>query len=106
MSLSLNGVTLASVRERDQQDPLAHFKQRFALPEGVLYLDGNSLGAQPMAAKQAVTNTLDQMARRVNQRLEPGLVRCTRAPGQPIGSDYWRQARRSERYRQYHFEYL
>lgn len=60
MSLSLNGVTLASVRERDQQDPLAHFKQRFALPEGMLYLDGNSLGAQPMAAKQAVTNTLDQ----------------------------------------------
>ncbi|RUR36510.1 kynureninase [Vreelandella populi] len=60
MSASLNGVTLAYVRERDQQDPLADFKHRFALPEGVLYLDGNSLGAQPSAAKQAVDDTLDQ----------------------------------------------
>lgn len=60
MSASLNGVTLTHVRERDQQDPLADFKRRFALPEGVLYLDGNSLGAQPSAAKQAVDDTLDQ----------------------------------------------
>ena len=60
MSQNLNGVTLESVRERDQQDPLANFKKRFSLPEGMLYLDGNSLGAQPVAAKQAVNNTLDQ----------------------------------------------
>ena len=60
MSTSLNGVSLTSVRERDHQDPLANFKHLFALPEGVLYLDGNSLGAQPSAAKQAVDDTLDQ----------------------------------------------
>ncbi len=53
-------VSLDSVRERDRQDPLADFKSHFALPEGVLYLDGNSLGAQPKAAKQAVDETLDQ----------------------------------------------
>ncbi|MBT2773622.1 kynureninase [Halomonas sp. ISL-60] len=53
-------VNLDSVRERDRQDPLAAFKSRFALPEGILYLDGNSLGAQPKAAKQAVDDTLDQ----------------------------------------------
>ncbi|MFG6177552.1 kynureninase [Halomonas sp. THAF12] len=53
-------VSLERVRELDRQDPLADFKCRFALPEGVLYLDGNSLGAQPTAARQAVDGTLDQ----------------------------------------------
>ncbi len=31
----------------DAADPLAGFKSRFDLPEGVIYLDGNSLGARP-----------------------------------------------------------
>ncbi|WP_447556304.1 kynureninase [Vreelandella sp. EE22] len=60
MSDSLNGVTLQGVQQRDQQDPLACFKTRFTLSEGMLYLDGNSLGAQPVAAKRAVDDTLDQ----------------------------------------------
>ncbi|WP_447928984.1 kynureninase [Vreelandella sp. EE27] len=60
MSDSYNGVSLQSVRERDRNDPLAAFKGHFALPEGMLYLDGNSLGAQPQAARKAVDDTLDQ----------------------------------------------
>jgi len=35
---------------RDEQDPLAHLRAHFALPEGVIYLDGNSLGARPHTA--------------------------------------------------------
>jgi kynureninase len=31
--------------ERDHNDPLAHFRGCFSLPEGINYLDGNSLGA-------------------------------------------------------------
>lgn len=31
----------------DQQDQLKVFKNEFALPENVIYLDGNSLGARP-----------------------------------------------------------
>ncbi|MFU1926062.1 kynureninase [Bordetella hinzii] len=34
----------------DQADVLAPLKAQFALPPGVLYLDGNSLGAKPRAA--------------------------------------------------------
>ncbi|NIC05608.1 kynureninase [Billgrantia bachuensis] len=47
-------LTHDDVRELNRQDPLASFKSRFALPAGTIYLDGNSLGAQPAAASEAV----------------------------------------------------
>ncbi|SDU14067.1 kynureninase [Pseudomonas yamanorum] len=34
----------------DAQDPLAPLRNQFALPAGVIYFDGNSLGARPVAA--------------------------------------------------------
>lgn len=34
----------------DRDDPLGALRAQFALPEGVIYLDGNSLGARPRAA--------------------------------------------------------
>ena len=37
----------------DARDPLDHLRQRFVIPEGVRYLDGNSLGAlQPAVAER------------------------------------------------------
>lgn len=53
-------VTYEKACQLDRDDPLAGYKKRFSLPEGVLYLDGNSLGAQPTKAREAVAATMDQ----------------------------------------------
>ena len=44
--------------ELDAADPLALFRDRFALPQGVVYLDGNSLGPLPKATEARVLETV------------------------------------------------
>ena len=48
------------IRELDRLDPLAAKRDLFALPEGVVYLDGNSLGALPLSARQRAAQIVDQ----------------------------------------------
>lgn len=44
----------------DAADPLAKFRERFILPEGVIYLDGNSLGALPRATPERVQQVVER----------------------------------------------
>ncbi len=44
----------------DAADPLAHVRRRFTLPEGLVYLDGNSLGALPTCVPDAVADVVRQ----------------------------------------------
>ena len=93
-------MTLEEARALDAADPLAPFRARFALPEGVIYLDGNSLGPLPHDARAALAKTSshqwgDRLIRswnegwleaptRIGNRLAP-LIGA--APGEVIACD-------------------
>lgn len=44
----------------DAADPLAPWRERFVLPSGLVYLDGNSLGALPRAVIERVRSTIEE----------------------------------------------
>lgn len=44
----------------DRADELASFRYEFVLPEGVIYLDGNSLGALPKAAPERARQVVEE----------------------------------------------
>ena len=50
--------------ERDWNDPLASFRARFELPEGVIYLDGNSLGPPSVGMRARIESLLADEWRR------------------------------------------
>jgi kynureninase len=56
------------IRALDEADPIRAFRQRFSLPQGVIYLDGNSLGALPAA-------TAPRLNEVVRQEWGDGLIR-------------------------------
>ena len=45
---------------RDAADPLAAHRRAFSLPEGVIYLDGNSLGALPLSTSARVREVIER----------------------------------------------
>lgn len=71
---------LDEARARDAADPLARYRDRFILPDGVIYLDGNSLGALPRA-------TPARLAQVVESEWGDGLIRSWNAA--PGGGPGW-----------------
>jgi kynureninase len=61
-------ISLDHCTELDKTDPLAHCKGRFQLPNGLIYLDGNSLGAMPKSVPP-------RMKRAIEQEWAVGLIR-------------------------------
>ena len=50
---------LDRARQLDAADPLRDYRDRFVLPEGVIYLDGNSLGALPKVTRERMHQVID-----------------------------------------------
>ena len=61
-------MTRDEARALDRADPMLRFRSRFALPEGIIYLDGNSLGPPPR-------NTAPQLADMIEQQWGDRLIR-------------------------------
>jgi kynureninase len=66
--------SLDAVAALDAADPLRALRDRFALPDGVIYLDGNSLGPPPKAA-------FDEVKHAMRQEWGDGLIRSWNAAG-------------------------
>ncbi len=53
-------ISRSECQARDERDPLAPLRHQFYLPEGLSYLDGNSLGALPVAVSECLRTTLER----------------------------------------------
>jgi kynureninase len=52
-------LTRAIFESFDRADPLRSFRDKFAMPQGVIYLDGNSLGALPRASSARLQRVVE-----------------------------------------------
>lgn len=54
----MSELTLEGARAWDAADPLRDFRDRFMLPPGLVYLDGNSLGALPRSTLERIAHVM------------------------------------------------
>ena len=67
-------ISLQDCQARDAADPLRELRNLFSIPEGVIYLDGNSLGVMPKTAAA-------RAAQVVTQEWGQGLIRSWNTAG-------------------------
>ena len=81
------GFTRADAEALDAADPLAGLRQEFHLPEGLLYLDGNSLGPMACRVRDRVSPDRRQgVGRGADPRLEHGRLDGSAAAASATGS--------------------
>lgn len=66
--------SLADIKAMDLADPIASFRERFHLPDGIIYLDGNSLGPAPKSV-------FDEMQKAIHEEWANGLIRSWNKAG-------------------------
>ena len=72
----------------DERDPLRRFRARFApIDDGLIYLDGNSLGRLPEATRDRLAETIEQWGRRLIRGWEEGWMELPVTLGDRLGRE-------------------
>ncbi len=71
----------------DTEDPLAPFRERFEIADPALvYLDGNSLGRLPRAARERLSAVVDRWGERIVEGWEDGWLDLPLEVGDRLGA--------------------
>ncbi len=71
----------------DASDPLGAFRQRFDLPEDIIYLDGNSLGPPPAATRERYRELIEhEWGERLIRGWDEGWLDLPTSVGDRVGS--------------------
>ncbi len=78
----------SDAQDLDARDPLAPFREQFVLPEeGLVYLDGNSLGMLPLATVERARRVVEEeWGRRLIRGWEDGWMQMPVSVGDQLGS--------------------